>query len=106
MLGRGLSLVNDVDREWKIDQLLFGEETTLLADSGEKLCQLLEGFGQMCRRRNLSVNGNLIKIMKCTKFVGGRRMAVGLNWKLLDVECFEYLGSKTTVDGGIETGEI
>ena len=44
MLGMGLSLVNSDDREWKINHLLFVNDTALLADSEEKLCQLVEDW--------------------------------------------------------------
>ena len=47
---------------------------------------------------------NKSKVMKCTMKVGGRRMNVALNGELLEeVECFEHIRSKITVDGGIET---
>ena len=37
----------------------------------------------------------------------GRKMNIALNGELLEeIECFKYLGSKITVDGGIETGEV
>ena len=36
MLGKELSLVNDGDREWKMNQLLFTGDTALVVDS-EKL---------------------------------------------------------------------
>ena len=44
MLGSGLSSANFDDREWKINQLLFVDDTALVADSEEKLCQLVEEF--------------------------------------------------------------
>ena len=41
------------------------------------------------------------------RWVGGRRMNVALFGELFEeMECFEYLGSKITIDGRIETGEI
>ena len=90
----GLSLVN---------QLLFADNTALVVDLEKKLCQLVEEFGRVCRR-NLRVNENKSKLMKCTRMVGGRRMNVALNGELhFEVECFEYLRSKVTVYGGIET---
>ena len=46
MKGIGLSLVNTDD------QVLFIDDTSLAADTEEKLCQLLEEFG--VHRRNLS----------------------------------------------------
>ena len=45
MFSRGLSLVNSNDIEWKINQLLFAVGTVLVADSKEKLYQLMEKFG-------------------------------------------------------------
>ena len=49
------------------------------------------------------MNENKSKVMKCTNGVGGRRMNAAMNGELLEVECFEYLGSKITVDGEGET---
>ena len=41
------------------------------------------------------------KVIKCTRKVGGRRMIVAMNGELLEeVECFKYLRSNITVDGG------
>ena len=54
MFSRGFSLVNSEDWDWKINQLLFVDDTTLAADSEEKLRQLVEKFGRVCRRKNLS----------------------------------------------------
>ena len=48
--------------EWKINQLLFGDDIALVVDSEGKLCQLMEEFGQVCRRRNLRVIGNKSKV--------------------------------------------
>ena len=49
------------------------------------------------------MNGNKRNVMKCTGVVGGRRMNVALKGELLEeVECFKYLRSDITVDGGID----
>ena len=40
-----------------------------VVDSKEKLCQLVEVFGRVCRRRNFRVNENKSKVMKCTKMI-------------------------------------
>ncbi len=37
MLGRGLSLVNCDGKEWNLSQLLFADDTALVADSEGKL---------------------------------------------------------------------
>ena len=48
-------------------------------------------------------NENKSKVMKCTMRLGGKRMNVALNGELLvEMECFECLGSKITVAEGIE----
>ena len=44
ILGRSLSLVNSDNGEWKINQLLFADDTAVVADSEEKFCQLVEEF--------------------------------------------------------------
>ena len=50
------------------------------------------------------MNKNKSKVMKYTSGICGRRMNVALNGELLEeVEYYKYLGSKITVDGGIET---
>ena len=59
MLGSDMSLVNTDDREWKINQLLFVDDMVLVVDSEDKLCQLVEEFERLCRRRNLRVNENM-----------------------------------------------
>ena len=43
----------------------------------------------MCRRRNLRVNENKRKVMKCTRVFGGGQMNVALIGELFDeMECF------------------
>ena len=55
-------------------------------------------------RGSLIENGNISKAMKYTSEVGGRRMNAVVNGEMFEeVECFEYAGSKITVDRGIET---
>ena len=39
-----------------INQLLFADDTALVADSEEKLCGLVSEFGRVCERRKLRVN--------------------------------------------------
>ncbi len=55
ILCRGLSLVNADSKEWKLSQLLFLDDTALVADSEGRLKQLLEEFGSACKRRKLRV---------------------------------------------------
>ena len=64
--------------------LLFAYDTALVADSEKKLYQLVEEFDCVCRRKNLRVNRNKSKVIKCTRGVSGRRMNVALNDELLE----------------------
>ena len=40
---------------FKINQLLFADDTALPADSEEKLCRLVSEFGRVCERTKLRV---------------------------------------------------
>ena len=53
VLGRGLKLVDGIDNEWELNQLLFADDTVVVADSEteRKLCQLVTEFGRVCERR-------------------------------------------------------
>ena len=53
LLGRGLKLVDGNDNEWELNQLLFADDTVVVADSERKLCQLVTEFGRVCERRKL-----------------------------------------------------
>ena len=53
VLGRGLKLVDGNDNEWELNQLLFADDTVVVADSERKLCQLETEFGRVCDRRKL-----------------------------------------------------
>ena len=64
MLGRGLKLVDGTDNEWELNQLLFADDTVVVADSERKLCQLLTEFGRVCERRKLRVNVGKSKVQE------------------------------------------
>ncbi len=44
VLRRGLSLISADGREWNLSQLLFANDTALVADSEGRLRQLVEAF--------------------------------------------------------------
>ncbi len=62
LLGRGLSLFNEDGREWNVDQLLFADDTTLVADSQKRLRQLVKKNCMVCERRKLRVNVGWSKV--------------------------------------------
>ena len=56
VLGRGLKLVDGNSNGWELNQLLFADDSVVMADSERKLCQLVTEFGRVCERRKLRVN--------------------------------------------------
>ena len=56
VLGKGLELLSANGGMFEINQLLFADDTELVADSEEKLCRLVSEFGRVCKRRKLRVN--------------------------------------------------
>ena len=52
VLGKGLELLSANGGRFAINQLLFADDTALVADSEEKLCRLVSEFGRVCERRN------------------------------------------------------
>ena len=77
--------------------------SALVADSEEKLCRLVSEFGRVCERRKLSVNIGKSKVMRGSRNGNGGLMHVILNGEPVEeVDCFKYLRSQVTADGGCE----
>ena len=103
VLGKRLELLSVNGGRFEIRQLLFADDTALMADSEEKLRRLVSEFGRVCERRKLRVNVGMSKVMRCSRSGNGDRMHVILNGEPLDqVDCFKYLGSQVAADGGCE----
>ena len=101
-LGRGLKLVDGNDIEWELNQLLFADDTVVVADSERKLFQLVTEFGGVCVRMKLRVNVGKNKVMRCTRNKDGARLNVMLNGEALEVDQFKYLGSVIAANCGVE----
>ena len=84
VLGKGLELVSMNGGRFEINQLLFADDTALVADSEEKLCRLVSEFDRVCERRKLRVNVGKNKVMRHSRYGNGGRMYVILNRKPLD----------------------
>ena len=54
VLGKGLKLLSANGGRFEINQLLFADETALVADSEEKLCRLVSEFGRVCKTKEES----------------------------------------------------
>ena len=101
---RGLGLIEGGGgRNWIINQVLFADDTALVADSEEGLQQLVTEFGRVCKRRKLKVNVGKSKVMRCTREENEGGLQIDLEGEgLEEVESFKYLGSKVSRDGDIE----
>ena len=53
VLRKGLELLSVNGGTFEINQLLFADDTALVADSAEKLCRLVSEFGRVLERRKL-----------------------------------------------------
>ena len=101
MLGKGLELLSANGGRLEINQLLFADDTALVAGY-EKLCRLMCKFGRVCERK-LRVNVGKSKVMRCSRYRNGSRKQVMLNGEPLEVgDCFKYLRSEVAADGGCE----
>ena len=69
VFGKGLELLNANGGRFEINQLLFADDTSLVADSEDKLCRLVSEFGRVCKRRKLRVNVG--KVMRCSRYGNG-----------------------------------
>ena len=80
VLGKGLELASANGGRFEINQLLFADDTALVADS-KKLCGLVSELGRVCDRRKLGVNVGENKVMSCSRCGDGDRIHVILNGK-------------------------
>ena len=98
-----MELLNANGGRFEINQMLFADDTALVADSEDKLCRFVSEFGRVCERRKLRVNVGKSKVMRCSRYDNVDRMHVILNGEpLQEVDCFKYLGSQVAADGGCE----
>ena len=103
VLRKGLKLLSANGGRFELNQLLFADDTALVADTEEELCTLVSEFGRVCERRKLRVNVGKSKVMRCSRYGNGGRMHVILNGEPLEeVDCFKFLGSQVAADGGCE----
>ena len=79
VLGKGLELLSVNFGRFEINQLLFIDDTALVADSEKKLCRLVSAFGRACDGRKLRVNVGKSKVMRCSRYGNRGRMHVILN---------------------------
>ena len=68
VLAKGLELQSVNGGRCEVNQLLFADDTALVADSEEKLRRLVSEFGIICERKNLRVNVGKSKVGRCLRY--------------------------------------
>ena len=102
---KGLELLSANGGRFEIHQLLFTNNTALVADSDEKLCRVDSEFGRECERREFRVNVGKSKVMRCSRYGNGGRMLVFLNGEPLGL--FNVPGvTIVAADGGCESDVV
>ena len=64
MLQKGLELLSANGGRFEIKQLLFADDTAIVADSEEKLCRFVSEFRRVCEKRKSRVNVGKSKVMR------------------------------------------
>ena len=100
----GVNLWDNVRRcKWKVEWLMFADDTVLVGDSKEKLQELVNEFGNVCERRKLTVNVNKSKAMRISGKENEFDVNVDMNGENLEaVEAYKYLGVNVTCDGKLK----
>merc|ERR1712002_202066 len=89
--------------EWVLSQLLFADDTALVAESADQLQCLVKEFGRVCKRRKLRVNVDKSKVMSVGGIVEPPLLDIMLNSERMEVvSSFKYLGSCFSSDGGVK----
>ena len=101
VMGNGIGLIGEDGRGYEVSQLLFADDTALVADSVEKLGRLVYEFDRVCKKRKLKVNAGKSKVMKSTRDVNACALQISLNGEMLEeVSKFKYLGSCVEAKNG------
>ena len=98
---KGLELLSANGGRLEIHQLLFTDNTALVADSDEKLCRVESEFGRECKRREFRVNVGKSKVMRCSRYGNVGRMHVFLNGEPLGLFNVPVV-TIVAADGGCE----
>ena len=83
-LGKGLELFSANGGRFEINQLLFADDTALVANSEKKLHRLVSEFGRVFERRKLRVNEGKSEVMRCSRYGNWDRMHVLINGEPLN----------------------
>ena len=87
-------------REWKVEWLMFADDTVLVCDSIEKLRSAIEEFERVCCRRKLRINVDKSKVMRIGRSEGRGEIDARVNGRgMEEVGTYRYLGVDVSKDG-------
>ena len=89
-LGSGAQLEGDGEEKWEVNQLLFADDTVLVADSKKKLEILVDELGTIYRRRKLKVNVPKSKVMRSARDGIVGEMNIVMDGEVVVVDVFKY----------------
>ena len=102
-MGRGAQLVGDGEEKWEVSQLLFADNTVLVADSKKKLERFVEEFGRVFNRMKFRVDVAMSKVMRSARDGIVGEMNIMMDGLVLEeVEVFKSLGSLVKAVRGVE----
>merc|ERR1712002_376084 len=88
---------------WKVEWLMFADDTVLVGDSKEKLERLVQEFGNVCRRWKLTVNEGKSKVMRIGKNGEEDEVNISLNGRMMEeVGIYRYLGVDISNGSGLD----
>ena len=88
--------------KWKIEWLMFADDTMLVGDNEEKLQMLVRKFGNVCKRQKLTVNVNKSKTMKINGKENEYDVNVEMDGERVEVmEMYTYLGVNVKCDAKV-----
>jgi ribosomal protein L28 len=77
-----------------LNQILYADDTALVADKEIKLQSLATEFGKICERRTFSVNVAKSKLMTVTISENVDNLNITANGvRMEEVQCFQYRSS-------------
>ena len=92
ILGRGAQLVGDGEEKWEVSQLLFADDTVLVAYSKRELGKLVEEFSRAYKKRILKVNVAKNKVMRSVRDGIVGEMNIMMDAQVLEkVKVFKYI---------------
>jgi hypothetical protein len=96
--------MSDSGGERQVNQILYADDTALIADKECELKKLVIEFGRLCERRKLSVNVAKSKVMMVTRMTNVGDIDVTLHGiRMEEVDCFRYLGVDIDRDGSMKS---